>query len=36
MIDHTFTGTWRHVARPLVLTVVVAGIVIALAFLPQS
>ena len=36
MIEHTFIGNWRHVAWPLVLTVVVAGIVAAVAFSPHS
>jgi hypothetical protein len=36
MIDHSFAGDWRHVAWPLVLTVVVAGIVVPMAFSLQS
>ena len=36
MIEHTFIGDWRHIAWPLVLTVVVAGVVAAMAFSPQS
>jgi hypothetical protein len=32
MIEHTFTGDWRHIALPFVMTALVAAVAATMAF----